>query len=123
MADYDSVRQRIISSVFSRRNATGGAEEVYVAHVKVFEDAAEDDGGRKPRYIIISRKNLYTVRVTILTTTAEAGSRSGFIHKSKLNANGSFSVGKSWRLAELRGVEVVNVSDLYSSSPVMLNME
>lgn len=42
----------------------------------------------------------------------EAGSRSGFIHKSKLNNNGSFSVGKTWNLAELRGVEVVTVRDV-----------
>ena len=57
MADYDSVKQRIISSVFSRRNAAStGAEEAYVAHVKIFEDSGEDEGGRKPRYIIISRK-------------------------------------------------------------------
>ncbi|KAH8099365.1 exocyst complex component Sec3-domain-containing protein [Cristinia sonorae] len=93
MADYESVKQRIISSVFSRRNATGGGEdETYVAHIKIYEDAGEDEGGRKPRYIIIS----------------QAGNRAGFIHKSKLNANGSFSVGKTWRLVELRGVEVVN---------------
>ena len=27
-----------------------------------------------------------------------------------MNSNGTFSVGKTWRLSELRGVEVVNVS-------------
>jgi hypothetical protein len=34
----------------------------------------------------------------------------GFIHKSKMNSNGTFSVGKTWRLNELRAVEVINVS-------------
>ena len=34
----------------------------------------------------------------------------GFIHKSKLNSNGSFSVGKTWTIVELRGIEVLNVS-------------
>jgi len=34
----------------------------------------------------------------------------GFIHKSKMNSNGTFSVGKTWMLNELRGVEVADVS-------------
>lgn len=39
----------------------------------------------------------------------EASNGSGFIHKSKLNTNGSYSVGKTWNLPELRGIQVVNV--------------
>ncbi|KAG6830301.1 hypothetical protein H0H92_001379 [Tricholoma furcatifolium] len=85
-------RQRIIASVFSRRNATGGLEETYVSHVKIWEDAGPEGGGRKPRYILLS----------------QASNGSGFIHKSKLNTNGTFSVGKTWRLPELRAVHVVN---------------
>lgn len=53
MADQ---RQRIITSVFSRRNAAGNLEETYVSHVKIWEDAGE--GGRKPRYILLSRMSL-----------------------------------------------------------------
>lgn len=41
----------------------------------------------------------------------EASNGSGFIHKSKLNTNGTFSVGKTWKLRELRGVQIVNVSN------------
>jgi hypothetical protein len=33
----------------------------------------------------------------------------GNIHKAKLNENGTFSVGKTWPLSELRGVEIINV--------------
>ena len=44
-----------------------------------------------------------------MTSVAESSGGMGFIHKSKLNSNGSFSVGKSWKLVELRGVEVLNV--------------
>ncbi|KAH9944208.1 exocyst complex component Sec3-domain-containing protein [Epithele typhae] len=90
MADGDSVRQRIISSVFT----TKLVDERYVAHVKIWEEDTGDGGGKKPRYIIISR-----------STTGV-----GFIHKSKLNSNGSFSVGKTWKLSELRGIEVLNPS-------------
>ncbi|CAL1695070.1 unnamed protein product [Somion occarium] len=91
MTDKDT-RQRIISSVFSKRNAAGGLEETYVNHIKIWEEAVPQEGGRKPRFILLS----------------QASNGSGFIHKSKLNANGSFSVGKTWRLQELRGVEVMN---------------
>ncbi|KAI6047739.1 exocyst complex component Sec3-domain-containing protein [Pisolithus marmoratus] len=91
MADNDHTRQRIISSVFDKRNAGAAIQESYVGHVKIWEDAGEGQG-KKPRYILLSR----------------ASDTTGFVHKSKLNTNGSFSVGKTWRLAELRGIEVVN---------------
>ncbi|KAF9447806.1 hypothetical protein P691DRAFT_670723 [Macrolepiota fuliginosa MF-IS2] len=86
MAD---IKQSIIASVFSRRNATGNLEETYVSHVKIWEEAGTE--GRKARYILLS----------------QASNGSGFIHKSKLNNNGSFSVGKTWRLVELRGLQVI----------------
>ncbi|KAG5636373.1 hypothetical protein H0H81_008291 [Sphagnurus paluster] len=85
-------REKIIASVFSRRNATGNLEETYVSHVKIWEDAGPEGGGRKPRYILLS----------------QASNGSGFIHKSKLNTNGTFSVGKTWRLLELRAIQVTN---------------
>ncbi|TBU49952.1 exocyst complex component Sec3-domain-containing protein [Dichomitus squalens] len=88
MAEGDSIRQRIVSSVFT----TKLVDETYVGHIKIWEEDATDDGGKKPRYIILSKSN----------------NGSGFIHKSKLNSNGSFSVGKTWRLLELRGIEVLN---------------
>ncbi|KAK2461629.1 hypothetical protein APHAL10511_006092 [Amanita phalloides] len=82
-------RQRIITSVFSRRNAQGVLEETYVSHVKIWE---ESDGGKKLRYILLS----------------QAGSGTGYMHKSKLNSNGSFSVGKTWLLSDLRALHVLN---------------
>ena len=114
MSDYDSVRQRIISSVFSKLNAAGH-QETYVAHVKIWEEVAPEEGGRKPRYIIIARAYGRPLKgVSGHRADRElclgASDGNGFIHKSKLNSNGTFSVGKTWRLQELRGVEVVNVS-------------
>nr|GAT61106.1 predicted protein [Mycena chlorophos] len=87
MADQ---RQKIIDSVFSRVNAAGQLEETYIGHVKIWEDAGAE--GKKPRYILLS----------------QTLNGNGFLHKSKLNTNGSFSVGKTWRLPELRGLAVVN---------------
>ncbi|PFH54821.1 hypothetical protein AMATHDRAFT_353 [Amanita thiersii Skay4041] len=83
-------RQRIIASVFSRRNAHGSLEESYVSHVKIWEDV--EGGGKKPRYILLS----------------QASNGTGYIHKSKLNSNGTFSVGKTWLLPELRAIYVLN---------------
>ncbi|PSR88832.1 hypothetical protein PHLCEN_2v4981 [Hermanssonia centrifuga] len=91
MADNETIRQRIISSVFSKLNANGH-QETYVSHVKIWEDVPPEEGGKKPRYILI----------------AKSSDGNGFMHKSKLNSNGSFSVGKTWKIQELRGVEVVN---------------
>ncbi|KAI0305016.1 exocyst complex component Sec3-domain-containing protein [Russula brevipes] len=93
MTDRDSVRRRIISSVFSRRNASGVSDETFITHVKIWEDAGPD-ADLKPRYILLAR-NL---------------NGEGFIHKSKMNSNGTFSVGKTWKLNELRAVEVVTPS-------------
>ncbi|KZP31167.1 hypothetical protein FIBSPDRAFT_724739 [Athelia psychrophila] len=89
MADHDSIRQRIIASVFVRHGTNGTPEDSYVSHIKIRED---DGSGMKARYILLS-----------LTSTG-----TGVIHKSKLNTNGSFSVGKTWQLPELRALEVVS---------------
>jgi hypothetical protein len=46
-----------------------------------------------------------------------ASNGTGFIHKSKLNTNGTFSVGKTWKLAELRAIQVIDASvGTYTSS-------
>lgn len=57
MADNDSVRQRIITSLFSNRKSDG-LEETYVSHVKIWEDGGTEDGGQKPRYILLARTSL-----------------------------------------------------------------
>lgn len=91
MSDHDHTKQRIIASVFDKRNSGAAIQETYVGHIKIWEDAGEDSG-KKPRYILLS----------------QGSDGTGFLHKSKLNTNGSFSVGKTWKLSELRGIEVSN---------------
>ena len=53
MTDYElETRTRIIDSVIKKRNASGeGLEEVYVAHLKIWET---ENGQDKMRYIILS---------------------------------------------------------------------
>ncbi|KAI9513060.1 exocyst complex component sec3 subunit [Russula earlei] len=93
MADNDSVRRRINSSVFNRRNASSTSEETYISHLKIWEDAGPE-ADPKPRFILLARN---------------AGGE-GLIHKSKENSNGTFSVGKTWKLIELRAIDVINPS-------------
>ena len=51
MADYEDTRRRIISSVFTRRNASNNTDENYIAHLRI----SEIEGGvDKLRYIILS---------------------------------------------------------------------
>ncbi|KLO20758.1 hypothetical protein SCHPADRAFT_816552 [Schizopora paradoxa] len=82
MSEYESVKQKIIQSVFPRR-----PDEEYVSHLKIWEN---DNGADKPRFILLSRSTSGTHN----------------IHKSRLNPNGTFSVGKTWKMSELHGVEV-----------------
>lgn len=49
-------KQRIIASVFYRTTAAGLPEETYVYHIKIWEDAGPEGGGKKPRYILLSRE-------------------------------------------------------------------
>lgn len=49
----DTIKQRIITSVFAKRSAAGAPQETYVSHVKILEE--NEEGGRKPRYILLSR--------------------------------------------------------------------
>ena len=56
MTVNDDVRDRIVSSVFSK------IDESYVSHLKVWEDSGADSEGLKPRYIILSRMCLMLVR-------------------------------------------------------------
>ncbi|KAG8989881.1 hypothetical protein FRB90_002028 [Tulasnella sp. 427] len=85
----DDLRELIVSTALSKRNEGGGGPEDYAGHVKIYE---QDDGGSKSRFIILSFNR----------------SGQGFIHKSKQNPSGSFSIGKTWRLDDLRGLEVVD---------------
>ncbi|KAI5124152.1 hypothetical protein M0805_000962 [Coniferiporia weirii] len=91
MSDHEAaVKSRLIDSVFNKRNAAGnGTGETYVAHLKIWEI---ESGIDKPRYIVL----------------AGVSSGSPLIHKSRVNPNGTFSVGKTWKLADLRAIEVSN---------------
>ncbi|GAA5904040.1 uncharacterized protein JCM6883_002064 [Sporobolomyces salmoneus] len=86
-ADYS---RAIISSLFSPPPGTNQPpQENFVAYVQTFEPVPNSDQ-RKPRFLIVS-----TLRDGRLR-----------LHKAKQNANGTFSIGKTWNLEDLRQVEV-----------------
>lgn len=104
----DTVKQRIVASVFAKRSIAGAPQESYVSHVKIWEETEE--GGKKPRYILLSRKCHFSSLIFHqIERKTENVAGEGFIHKSKMNTNNSFSIGKTWKLPELRGIEVISV--------------
>lgn len=92
--DSDSIRKHIITSLFSSssKGSAGQTGQSYISHCKTWEDVST--GERKPRYILL----------------AVGPSGQVFLHKSKRNSNGSFSIGKTWDVIDLRGVELINDS-------------
>jgi hypothetical protein len=109
MADPEDIKARIVSSVFDRRRAKTGIEELYVGHLKIWEET--EDGSDKPRYVLLSRSCRHIMAEAYADTLHVPGTNDGqgFIHKAKLNENGTFGVGKTWPVAELRAVEVITV--------------
>lgn len=99
-----NVRQLIISSLFNRRGSDGILEETYIAHLKVWEDAPDTTGGRRPSggqsvEDVSGKKSRYLIL---------AVNRQGrvYLHKAKRNANMTFSKGKTWNLEDLKAIKV-----------------
>ncbi|KAG8715818.1 hypothetical protein FRC08_010143 [Ceratobasidium sp. 394] len=97
MSDSAIIKEQISSSLNNRSLTHNLPPEDYVSHIKIWEDNVAidgrpptDEGSMKPRWILL--------------TISLNGQ--GYIHKSKHNTNGTFSVGKTWKLEDLRGVEV-----------------
>ncbi|QRW06016.1 Exocyst complex component Sec3 [Ceratobasidium sp. AG-Ba] len=97
MSDPTTIKEQISSSLHTRSSTHNLPDEDYVSHIKIWEDNVvvngqppTDEGSMKPRWILL------TISVN----------GQGYIHKSKQNNNGTFSVGKTWKLESLQGVEV-----------------
>ncbi|KAL1600417.1 hypothetical protein SLS60_006802 [Paraconiothyrium brasiliense] len=96
---FEDERRRITASCFSKIDPEDGQLlESYITHIRIQEDAAypqspappeSDPKNKKQRVIVISVHKTKLVR----------------IHKGRENANGSFSIGKTWEMYELSAVE------------------
>ncbi|ORX62016.1 hypothetical protein DM01DRAFT_1315340 [Hesseltinella vesiculosa] len=91
----DPIRTAIKASLFSPD--AGGVAEKLLIHLKVFEDLKQNDATKgnsimgKPRYLCLTLKR-----------------NKGRLHKTKRNQNGTFSIGKSWNLEDIRQIEIVD---------------
>jgi hypothetical protein len=118
---FDDERRRIIESCFAKVDEQGQGTsslsylprssscvvshlntrtviETYITHIRIQEDAAYRASPPPPSSDPSSKKN----RVIIISVRAYGRV---LIHKGRENANGSFSIGKTWKMDDLSGIE------------------
>ncbi|KAM0426649.1 hypothetical protein ACHAPT_007965 [Fusarium lateritium] len=96
---FEDEKRRIIESCFNKKDVDGSLHETYITHIRITEYSsypttppppqARTPDIQKPRIIIVAVRKSGRVR----------------LHKSKENANGSFSIGKTWNLDDLTRIE------------------
>ncbi|KAI0129565.1 exocyst complex component Sec3-domain-containing protein [Xylariales sp. AK1849] len=96
---FEEEKRRIVDSCFNKKDTDGSLLETYITHIKIREFSshpstppppeAVSSQSEKPRVIIVAVRKSGRVRM----------------HKSKENANGTFSIGKTWDLNDLTAIE------------------
>ncbi|ORY61376.1 exocyst complex component Sec3-domain-containing protein [Pseudomassariella vexata] len=96
---FEEEKRRIVDSCFNKTDVDGSLLETYITHIKITEYSSHPSSppppesrtpqSEKPRVIIVAVRKSGRVRM----------------HKSKENANGTFSIGKTWDLNDLTGIE------------------
>jgi hypothetical protein len=95
------VRDRIIRSLFSERAEDGSLQESYITHVRIYEDPQNPSvppsvptppEDRKERWILLTVKKNGRVR----------------LHKSRQNENGTFQIGKTWNLDDVKSFQDID---------------
>ncbi|KAH7342980.1 exocyst complex component Sec3-domain-containing protein [Rhexocercosporidium sp. MPI-PUGE-AT-0058] len=95
---FEDEKRRIVDSCFGKKDEDGSLLESYITHIRIIEDAAypstppppnANPNAKKPRLIIVAVRKSGRVRM----------------HKARENANGTFSIGKTWMLDDLTSVQ------------------
>ncbi|KAH6647469.1 exocyst complex component Sec3-domain-containing protein [Truncatella angustata] len=96
---FEEEKRRIVESCFNKKDTDGSLLETYITHIRILEYSsypsqppppeAVTPQTEKPRVIIVAVRKSGRVRM----------------HKSKENVNGTFSIGKTWDLNDLTGIE------------------
>ncbi|TDZ33975.1 Exocyst complex component 1 [Colletotrichum spinosum] len=96
---FEDEKRRIIDSCFNKKDVDGSLLETYITHIRITEYSshptsppppeARTPQAQKPRVIIVAVRKSGRVRM----------------HKTKENANGTFSIGKTWNLDDLSAIE------------------
>ncbi|RKF59840.1 Exocyst complex component SEC3 [Golovinomyces cichoracearum] len=95
---FEYEKKRIIESCFSKREEDGSISESYITHLRVEEDAAHPSSPPPPN----SSPDLKKSRTIIVAVRKTGRVR---VHKARENANGTFSIGKTWILDDLSAVQ------------------
>ncbi|KAI8628814.1 exocyst complex component Sec3-domain-containing protein [Xylariaceae sp. FL1651] len=95
---FEEEKRRIVESCFSKKDTDGSIMETYITHIRIAEYGAHPTSPPPPEY----RKESEKPRVIIVAVRKSGRVR---MHKSKENANGSFSIGKTWDLNDLTAIE------------------
>lgn len=95
---FENEKKRIIESCFSKREEDGSISESYITHLRIEEDAAFPSSPAPPNANPDSKK--YRTIVVAVRKTGRVR-----VHKARENANGTFSIGKTWILDDLTAVQ------------------
>ncbi|RMZ77072.1 hypothetical protein DV738_g4588, partial [Chaetothyriales sp. CBS 135597] len=97
-AQFEQEKRRIIDSCFSKLDDDGMQLESYITHVRVIEDSMSPSSPPPPDSAANNKKN----RVILVAVRRSGKVR---VHKARENANGTFSIGKTWSLDELTAIQ------------------
>ncbi|GAP88416.1 putative exocyst complex component Sec3 [Rosellinia necatrix] len=95
---FEDEKRRIVESCFNKKDPDGSVIETYITHIRITEYGSHPTSPPPPE----SRRESEKPRVIIVSVRKSGRVR---MHKSKENANGSFSIGKTWDLNDLTAIE------------------
>ncbi|KAH9907592.1 exocyst complex component Sec3-domain-containing protein [Xylariomycetidae sp. FL2044] len=95
---FEEEKRRIVESCFNKKDVDGSLLETYITHIRITEFSSHPTSPPPPE----ARSQAEKPRVIIVAVRKSGRVR---MHKSKENANGSFSIGKTWDLNDLSAVE------------------
>lgn len=95
---FEEEKRRIVDSCFLKKDVEGAVLETYITHIRITEYGSHPTSPPPPE----SRKETEKPRVIIVSVRKSGRVR---MHKSKENANGTFSIGKTWDLNDLAAIE------------------
>ncbi|KAI0968208.1 exocyst complex component Sec3-domain-containing protein [Xylaria arbuscula] len=95
---FEEEKRRIVDSCFNKKDTDGSIIETYITHIRITEYSAHPTSPPPPE----SRRETEKPRVIIISVRKSGRVR---MHKSKENANGTFSIGKTWDLNDLTALE------------------
>ncbi|UPX15396.1 uncharacterized protein EKO05_0005843 [Ascochyta rabiei] len=95
---FDDERRRITESCFAKLDDQGQLHESYITHIRVQEDATYPQSPPPPTAPASNKKG----RLVIISVRSTGRVK---LHKARENANGTFSIGKSWPMEDLSAIE------------------